>query len=534
MFVSSAYLYPTARCVNARTILRIPNQGLQHQPYAATNCDEHIPLESLTRTPLMATHGEGAGSKRHRADESLQEDTPCLSPKRVKSAGEHQGSLQYPPEFRDRLSKVRLTRSALKAHERRTSRQPSFPPPRPTTLAQRLVPTLSSELVQCVRDGGPDLSDLRGYPDPTTIGQTTGAMIPERSSRSRATKSTDPTSATSGTTKSKKSRTPYNGNFEQHMIDHGIFPTHKSREPDLGEITAAMAVPRRSLSPSKFSAGAFKIFKKNDARAKHEDDVLLDVVPIICGAMQDGELVARRTVFVNLKPLTDGTISPPNPDVYHGAHPEQLDLSIRDGLSAHIIPSATADKPLAPNFFLEVKGPDGSAAVATRQALYDGAIGARAMHSLQHYGKDTPVYDGNAHTISSTYHAGTLKLYAHHVTEPVTPEGPPEYHMTQVRAFAMTNDRETFVQGATAFRNARDLAKRYRDGLIQTANAIARQPNAQAPLEAEVTVTEVQRHADPTSEAFMDCVDDIGLQVVSVDEGPAVPHNARAEEEESS
>jgi hypothetical protein len=31
---------------------------------------------------------------------------------------------------------------------------------------------------------------------------------------------------------------------------------------------------------------------------------------------------------------------------------------------------------------LQVKGPDGSAAVANRQASYDGALGARGTHSL--------------------------------------------------------------------------------------------------------------------------------------------------------
>lgn len=82
-------------------------------------------------------------------------------------------------------------------------------------------------------------------------------------------------------------------------------------------------------------------------------------------------------------------------------------------------------------------------------------------------------YDGNAYTYSSTYHSGTgtLQLYAHHVTAPTTQEGLPEYHMTQMKAYALTSDRESFVQGATAFRNARDLAQRHRDTFIQNANS---------------------------------------------------------------
>ena len=84
---------------------------------------------------------------------------------------------------------------------------------------------------------------------------------------------------------------------------------------------------------------------------------------------------------------------------------------------------------MAPNFFLEVKGPDGNAAVATRQARYDGAIGSRAMHSLQNYGREEPQYDGKAYTFSSAYHNGLLQLFVHHVTAPTTTGGRPEYRV---------------------------------------------------------------------------------------------------------
>ncbi len=71
---------------------------------------------------------------------------------------------------------------------------------------------------------------------------------------------------------------------------------------------------------------------------------------------------------------------------------------------------------MAPNCYLEVKGPEGSAAVARRQACYDGAIGARGMLSLHSYGKETMIYDNRAYTISSTYYDGMLKC-----TQPILP-----------------------------------------------------------------------------------------------------------------
>jgi hypothetical protein len=161
------------------------------------------------------------------------------------------------------------------------------------------------------------------------------------------------------------------------------------------------------------------------------------------------------------------------PDLYCDARPKQLDRRVRDELSGHIIPSTQDDLSIAPNFFLTAKEPDGIAAVARRQAYYDGALGARGIHSLQSYEDDEPVDDKNAYTITSIYSDGQLKMYTSHPTQPTSPEGRPEYCMTQLKRYSMTSDLETFRKGATAYRNARDWTKEQRDKAIERANVRA-------------------------------------------------------------
>lgn len=78
------------------------------------------------------------------------------------------------------------------------------------------------------------------------------------------------------------------------------------------------------------------------------------------------------------------------PELFYGARPEQLDMQTREKPWPHLIPFTQEDLPMAPNFFLELKGPDGSLAVASRQVCYDGALGAWAMHRLQSYGTSEP------------------------------------------------------------------------------------------------------------------------------------------------
>ncbi|KAI1463973.1 uncharacterized protein F4812DRAFT_444051 [Daldinia caldariorum] len=447
--------------------------------------------------------------KRQRADEpppSNIEPPTKKAKTRIETERKAWESRENHPKFYDRLSKISLTHGALKELNRRTRSHGSHgshpsPPAHPITDTLTCIrPPL--ELVRFSRHGGPDLHDLRGYPHPLTDHPHHIDMIASRSSRSRNTRNTrsiDPASTppTTTTAKTKKS-TPYDRNFDLHLTNHGVHQIYTSEEPDLEDITAALSKPRPSLSPSRFSDGAFKAFQQNDVQARDEDDVLATVIPTILGTSQSSRNCARNTVFSALEPLTDGTITAAQPDIYWGAYPEELIPSVRNELAGHIVPSTMLEKPMAPNVFMEAKGPDGSVAVATRQVRYDGAIGARAMHSLQNYGVEEPQYDGKPYTFSFLYHNGQLKKYSHHMTAPTTEGGRPEYHMSQVGSFAMTHRRDRFVEGATDFRNTLDLAKTYRGNFIRDANA--RESQVQTVAGRRYNTTEMQSTEDSADE----------------------------------
>jgi hypothetical protein len=123
-----------------------------------------------------------------------------------------------------------------------------------------------------------------------------------------------------------------------------------------------------------------------------------------------------------------------NPNLYCRSRPEQLNRQIREDLSDQIIPSTQDDLPIAPNFFLAAKGPDGSLAVAGRQALYDSTLGERGQLSLRSWGQDEPVFDNKAHTITSIYHGGQLKMYSIHAAQPNSPSSRPESYIHQTDA----------------------------------------------------------------------------------------------------
>ena len=250
-------------------------------------------------------------------------------------------------------------------------------------------------------------------------------------------------------------------------------PSQRVKPENWQELQERLARSRPSLSPSQIPDEEIEEFCEAETEARDEDDVVRDSLPTILGKNRRDYPSAGNVPFRNMEDMAPDVFKKPKPDLYWGARPAQIDRRVRQDLNSQLHPSTNHSYPAAPNFFLEAKGPDGSAAVKTRQACYDGALGARAMQALQNYGQAEPTYDNRANTISSTYHDGTLKVYSHHPTQPLLPEGPTNYYMTELGGWYLKGSCRTFRDGVGAFRNARDFTTEQRDTLIDRANAVA-------------------------------------------------------------
>ncbi|KAI1151356.1 hypothetical protein F4825DRAFT_423180 [Nemania diffusa] len=246
--------------------------------------------------------------------------------------------------------------------------------------------------------------------------------------------------------------------------------------------------------------------------AVSEGVIMQTVIPMLTGTSNipnSGDLL-----FTNMTSMTSIPTVIPNPDFFDGAHPNTVFTEMRKELSELVAPTKQSNVPVVPNCYLEAKGHGERANVARLQARTVSAYGTCAMHALQNYGKDEPVYDGNAYTMRSTFDAasGVLSLYAHHVTAPTDEGGQPAYHMTRLREFAMMGDSTTFIEGVTAFRNSRILTQEYRNSFIQEANARAqaRALGTQAPVEENFS----QAGQDASSpDDVADCEEHTGLAV---------------------
>ncbi|KAM5470780.1 hypothetical protein MauCBS54593_003824 [Microsporum audouinii] len=299
------------------------------------------------------------------------------------------------------------------------------------------------------------------------------------------------TSSPSPKTTKIKSITAYSPKFTQHLSSHGIYldgydrPCGKQmpKPKNFDNLHDILSRSRRAVSPTDLSADDFQKFKFRDTIAVNESGVIGLLIPTMDGSNKNRGSTAMDHLCSNLASMTDDTLVIAKPDLLYGARPEQLNRLIRDDLDDMIVPSTYKHFPMLPNFFLEVKGPDGSPAVAARQACHDGAIGARGIHALQSYKNDSPVYDKNAYTITATYQCGHLRLYTTHIEPPADANGRPEYVMTSLCSYSMVNSLETFRQAVTTYRNLRDWAKEQRDASITAANARFKDAQNQLALE---------------------------------------------------
>ena len=297
----------------------------------------------------------------------------------------------------------------------------------------------------------------------------------------------------------------YDPLFEQNLIDHGVFPHGYDLEVEsasafpgnLDHINAKLRLPRPSLSPSKFGHAEFRRFEKANLSAQTETGVMNTAFRTIVG---ESDIPNQQNVkFNNLAPLTDGNITQDQPDFYDGARPADVHPQVRKQLSRYVVPSTNTSNPCVPNFFAEGKGPRGNAAVCKRQACYDGGLGARAVHELRTYADPETAFDNNAYTISSTYSGGAgggfLTLYATHPTPSESRQRQAEYHMTQLRSYAVTDQPESFREGAGALRNARDWAYENRQELIAAANAKAQSVRSDPPRHVRASANEQKQAA---------------------------------------
>jgi hypothetical protein len=319
-----------------------------------------------------------------------------------------------------------------------------------------------------------------------------------------------PTWTTYANRKSHRSRrpkdstiSPYDPAFDQALTDAHIYSndyvypnTIIGPAPEnLDDIQRRLAQRRDSVSTDTFTNDHFINFIAVNHKVKTEIEAISSVFPKIRGSEDDLTFASGQNILFNhLHPLAPD-IADAKPDYFTGANIDQIQQRVRAELGKYIIPSNNNSRPAAPNFFTEIKGPDGNLEKCNRQLVQDLSTGARAMHTLQIYGHES-FYDGKAYTFGATFMStnAQLSLYAMHPSAPMdgnaedgnamdgnvkdgnvkdgnvkdgnAKDGKPQYHTTCLAYYRLTMNAKTCREGIAAWRNLRDMAREKRNELI--------------------------------------------------------------------
>lgn len=197
---------------------------------------------------------------------------------------------------------------------------------------------------------------------------------------------------------SRKNTSVYNGSFEQILLDagvHGDLDESTTRPDNFAEIQAMLTHGKVKGTQSEFEA-----FVDGMRKARGEMKAVLSALPLLLG---DEKIPNEQDrIFNNLEPIAEGLPSA-KPDYYEGSRALDLHKSIRYNLSNVIIPNVQTGTPILPNFFMELKGPDGSATVVRNQCLHAATLGAKGVNRLQAYTKGDDYYDNKSYTLSATF-----------------------------------------------------------------------------------------------------------------------------------
>lgn len=125
--------------------------------------------------------------------------------------------------------------------------------------------------------------------------------------------------------------------------------------------------------------------------------------------------VANNKHFIAIKSLPEGLNTQCAPDRAEGLPNIAVPRAVLDAIGGYKDPGP--DVPVAPNFFMEAKGPAGKLWVMKNQIFWDLFVGGRAMQRLLQFSATDPKefsYDLECHTLGFTLFANVLTLYTVH------------------------------------------------------------------------------------------------------------------------
>ena len=289
-------------------------------------------------------------------------------------------------------------------------------------------------------------------------------QTPESTRRSRSSRS-----PSVGASPSRIRISASNKGLDDLFIENGLFQDSSVKPQNFDKLIKILSKPRERLRVPK---SKFEAFKEESSKVDSEAAARSVFMRYF---LHESKVSCKEEVSFKVRSLLEPGVGVFKPDYCDGEDPEDLKPEVRTTFRDTIISSCGTTQRALANYFIEIKGPGGKEDVARRQAMYTGAIGARATHDIRCYIHSKTCDDEVVRSITATYmtpkRRGILKLYAVYASTSENREDSLDYHMVKLRSLAVTDSLEDFRKGIQAMENAREWAEDLRKGYVKKANA---------------------------------------------------------------
>ena len=235
-----------------------------------------------------------------------------------------------------------------------------------------------------------------------------------------------PDGSKQSTAKTTLSIKPEDGLYADFLVLSKLHTWKKSQDPPAFEALRARVSEKRPALAT-YTLADYQNLRAQVAKVSSEQELVQYVLPYFLEKdATDSSAFHYDTLFGNILKFNP-KLSLAKPDLWWGTRRTIVRQLIWDALDKVVNPTNSKDA-IVPNMLVEFKGPEGHELTGSNQACHYGAIGARAMHYLQNYGRDPSQYtfDSTVRTFTALFHGNTFILYGHYIAPPREGQTEPE------------------------------------------------------------------------------------------------------------
>ncbi|RAH86058.1 hypothetical protein BO86DRAFT_406476 [Aspergillus japonicus CBS 114.51] len=262
----------------------------------------------------------------------------------------------------------------------------------------------------------------------------------------------------------------YDGNCRNFLKRHGIAARSLSEYCPRNFVTLRERFEETRPSVKRLDKNDQKVWLKACRNFGKRRAKFNDALDMLLGEASETVLTYESEPITGLAPLVQGMfLAQPSYFDCGDFYALDADGRIANDLKDYILP-ATDAYGVVPNFFVQLQLDDNADEPAELRAMHYGALGARAVQKLRFHAREDEAWmDENAYSIVVVVFEESVTIYGVYMMKPEDESREADYQLTDLYYSRLDRGVGQFRKAVAAVRNARDVAKEWREYFMDMA-----------------------------------------------------------------